>query len=116
MAGALLLFQESLGKGAQDLIVTVRAIEQSSDGRSTPILDTLFSTPGVSIQYTIGQGGRCAATGRRSQLDGSFLGSHSISPGHSHSQMAVGDDGPGEALKLCPVDNVEIQQPEKAHG
>ena len=116
MTGALILFQEALGKSAQDIGVTMHTIEQANDGRSTPILDTLFSTPGVSVQYTIGQGGRCSP-GRRSQLNGSLLGSHSISPGGSRSQVDVGDGGPGEpAIKpKDPIQNEDIRQPDKAH-
>jgi hypothetical protein len=116
MTGALILFQEALGKSAQDISITMRSTEQASYGRSTPTLDTLFSTPGVSVQYTIGQGGRCGA-GRRSQLNGSLSGSHSISSGRSCSQVAVGDDRPRE-LALNPkdgIENEEIPQPEKAH-
>ena len=113
----LILFQESLGRSAQDLSITVRAIEEAGDGHSTPILDTLFSTPGVSMQFTVGQGGR-SVTSPRSQLDGSFRGSRSMFSVPSRSQLAVGDDGPGEARKSkLTVDHIaqEIRQPEKVH-
>jgi hypothetical protein len=114
----LILFQESLGRSAQDLDVTVRTIEEAGDGHSTPVLDTLFSTPGVSMQFTVGQGGR-SITGPRPGPDGSFLGSRSMFSIRSRSQLAVGDDGPGEEHKSrLSVDNAgeDTRQPEKVHG
>ncbi|KAF5340267.1 hypothetical protein D9611_007826 [Ephemerocybe angulata] len=81
ITATLIVFQEVLGKASQDISVAARNIE---DGRQSPILDTLFSTPGVSLQWTINQAGAIVDRGQRA--DG---GSGGVSTAGSLSMVST---------------------------